>query len=247
MNIKELRKQKGFTQKALAERLGVERSTISMWETEKSKPSCDMLEEMADLFRVSTDRLLSRDDQHLPPDGHPVLEKYRALTLQSQNIVDGVLNGLLDYEAKIQAVMEEEQETPPPRMIPLYATPAAAGYASPDFGIDFEYVPVQGSVPPGADFAVRIQGDSMEPYITDDSIVYVNRDPMARGDVGIFCVDGDMFCKQYEKDEMGTVYLLSLNRARADADLVLPATSGRSLVWYGRVILEKRPRLPQLW
>ncbi|MGI6498221.1 MAG: XRE family transcriptional regulator [Oscillospiraceae bacterium] len=247
MNIKELRKKKGFTQKALAERLGVERSTISMWETEKSKPSCDVLEEMADLFQVSTDQILSRGDLLLHSEGHPVLEKYRALTVQSQNIVDGVLNGLLDYETKIQAVLEEEQETPPPRMIPLYATPAAAGYASPDFGTDFEYIPVEGSVPSGADFAVRVQGDSMEPFILDDSIVYVNRDPMAKGDVGIFCVDGDMFCKQYYKDETGTVYLLSLNRTRADADLVLPATSGRNLVWYGRVILEKRPRLPRLF
>ena len=31
-------------------------------------------------------------------------------------------------------------------------------------------------VPQGAEFAVRIQGDSMSPYIRDGSVVYVNRD-----------------------------------------------------------------------
>lgn len=41
--------------------------------------------------------------------------------------------------------------------------------------------------------------------------------------MGIFCVDGDIFCKQYYKDPAGTVYLFSLNRARADADVVLTA------------------------
>ena len=76
---------------------------------------------------------------------------------------------------------------------------------------------------------VRIQGDSMEPHIADGSIVYVARQPLQSGDVGIFCVDGDMFCKQYYKDPLGIVYLFSLNRRRADADIVLSASSGRTL------------------
>lgn len=54
----------------------------------------------------------------------------------------------------------------------------------------------------------------MIPVIADGSVAYVNRDPLRAGDVGIFCVDGDMFCKQYYKDPAGVVYLFSLNRAR---------------------------------
>ena len=81
----------------------------------------------------------------------------------------------------------------------------------------------------------------MEPYICHGSVAYVNRDPLASGDVGIFCVDGDMFCKQYVRDKLGIVYLLSLNRRRADADVVLPRSSGRSLVCLGRVLLPSKP------
>ena len=81
----------------------------------------------------------------------------------------------------------------------------------------------------------------MAPYIPDASVVYVNRDPLADGDVGIFCVDGEMFCKQYYKDPAGTVYLFSLNRARADADILLMPGGSRSLVCLGRVMLHTLP------
>jgi len=73
----------------------------------------------------------------------------------------------------------------------------------------------------------------------------VNRDPLKAGDVGIFCVDGDIFCKQYYKDPAGIVYLFSLNRARADADVFLPRDSGRTMVCFGRVLLASRPRVPR--
>ena len=128
-------------------------------------------------------------------------------------------------------------------MIPLYCNPAAAGYAAPAFGEDFDYIPVTDEVPAGAEFAVRIQGDSMIPYIADNSIIYVNRDPLKAGDVGIFCVDGGILCKQYYRDPFGIVYLFSLNRARADADVVFPECSGRTLVCFGRVLM-RAPPLP---
>ena len=128
-----------------------------------------------------------------------------------------------------------------PRVIPLYRSPAAAGYAAPVFGEDFDYLTVQGDVPPAAEFAVRIQGDSMEPFLRDGGVAYVNHDPLRSGDAGIFCVDGEMFCKQYYRDPLGMVYLFSLNRKRTDADILLPPESGRSLVCLGRVMLHTMP------
>ena len=77
----------------------------------------------------------------------------------------------------------------------------------------------------------------MAPWIADGSVVYVNRDPLREGDVGIFCVDGEMLCKQYYKDPLGMVYLFSLNRSRSDADVVLSPGGGRTLVCFGRVMM----------
>ena len=77
--------------------------------------------------------------------------------------------------------------------------------------------------------------------IADGAVVYVNHDPVQSGDVGIFCVDGDMLCKQYYRDPLGSVYLFSLNRRRSDADQVFTAGSGRSLTCFGRVMLRTLP------
>ncbi|MEI3304947.1 MAG: hypothetical protein V8R40_02280 [Dysosmobacter sp.] len=66
------------------------------------------------------------------------------------------------YRDDLEESRTAEQE---PRVIPLYRSPAAAGYAAPVFGEDFDYLPVKGDVPAGAEFAVRIQGDSMAPCI----------------------------------------------------------------------------------
>ena len=97
-----------------------------------------------------------------------------------------------------------------------------------------------------ADFAVRIAGDSMEPYIHDDSIVLVKRGAtIFDGDIGLFFVDGDMKCKQYCQDYLGNVYLFSLNRARRDADVTIPASSGITICCFGKVLLKGKIPLPQ--
>ena len=150
------------------------------------------------------------------------------------------------YRGSFRCVEEEHRLRPRQerRTIPLYQSPAAAGFAAPVFGEDYTLIPVEGEVPPGAELAVRIQGDSMAPHIADGAVVYVNHDPLQNGDVGIFCVDGDMLCKQYCRDGFGMVYLFSLNRARADMDVVFHRGSGRSLTCFGRVMLHNLP-LPE--
>ena len=84
----------------------------------------------------------------------------------------------------------------------------------------------------------------MEPVIHDGDTVLVRRDRVENGDVGMFFVDGDMKCKQYCRDNFGNVYLLSLNRDRADADVSVPASSGITLCCFGKVLLDRRPVLP---
>lgn len=56
--IKELRKEKGFTQEQLAEKFSVSRRTVSRWETGSNLPDLDILIEMADYFNVNLRELL---------------------------------------------------------------------------------------------------------------------------------------------------------------------------------------------
>ena len=60
-NIKTLRKQKGYSQEQLADKLNVVRQTISKWEKGYSVPDADMLEELADIFEVSVGDLLGKE------------------------------------------------------------------------------------------------------------------------------------------------------------------------------------------
>ena len=94
-----------------------------------------------------------------------------------------------------------------------------------------------------ADFAAKIQGDSMEPWIHDGDIVLIERQPIENGDVGLFFIDGDMKCKQYYQAPDGIVRLLSLNRNRADADTSIAPDSGITFRCFGRILMEHRPPL----
>jgi len=62
LKLKELRLQHGFTQSKLAEKVGVARSTIAMYEAENSEPDLQTLSKIAEIFNVSIDYLMNRDD-----------------------------------------------------------------------------------------------------------------------------------------------------------------------------------------
>ena len=234
------REELGLTRQELALRLGVSASAVSNYENGLSFPKEEVILRLFDGLDTDPNTLFQdsfRTKGHvLTATERSLLGRYRGLSPKGRETVRSVVDALCAYRDEV-----EESRLQEPRVIPLYRSPAAAGYAAPVFGTDFESIPVTDEVPRGAEFAVRIQGDSMAPYIPDDSVVYVNRDPLAAGDVGIFCVDGDMFCKQYYKDPAGIVYLFSLNRQRADADLVLMPGSNRGLVCMGRVMMHSLP------
>ena len=235
------REELGLSRQALAELLGLSASAISNYEKGHSFPKEEILLRLFDCLEIDPNTLfqdsfragsqvLTLQEQHL-------LGRYRSLSPLGKASVTSVIDALCSYRDELEAASPEID----PKVIPFYRNPAAAGYAAPVFGEDFDYIPVTEDVPPAAEFAVRIQGDSMAPYIADGSRVYVNRDPLQNGDIGIFCVDGDILCKQYYRDPMGMVFLFSLNRARSDADVVMSAASGRSFACFGRVIHRTMP------
>lgn len=56
--LQKLRKQKGWSQEELAEKLELTRQTVSKWELEQSAPDLDYIIALSDLFQVSTDYLI---------------------------------------------------------------------------------------------------------------------------------------------------------------------------------------------
>ena len=56
--IQYLRKQKGYSQEELADKIGVSRQAVSKWESEQSTPDLEKIITMSELFEVTTDYIL---------------------------------------------------------------------------------------------------------------------------------------------------------------------------------------------
>ena len=144
--IQELRKQRGLSQAALGEKLGVKQNTISQWESGARHLDDKTLSLLADVFGVSVDSLLGRAQNEWL---QPLLEAY----LRAPDWVRHRVCRTLGIEYLRPAA------APGWVTRPIYRDPAAAGVpldASPDWEtVDFP----AGDVPKEALFGVRIQGE----------------------------------------------------------------------------------------
>lgn len=62
-----LRKREGLSQAELADKLGIAKSTVSMYERDERKPSFEMLEIIADFFNINMDTLVGGGDASAYP------------------------------------------------------------------------------------------------------------------------------------------------------------------------------------
>lgn len=248
--VRTYRKAKGLTQEALAKAIGVSKTTITGYELGYREPDVEKIKLLSDALGVTGDDLLNtgfsktKKAPSVSDEAMRMARDYDKLDNWGRQAVRDLTDtelARMEDEARFMngAMLEDE-----PKVINLYAEPAAAGIAVPTMGVDFEPYTLKPDDPQGAAFAVRLQGDSMEPYFPDGSIVFVNHDAMVNGDIGIFCVDSGTVCKQYYHDPLGMVYLFSLNRDRSDTDVVLGPSSNRTLICQGRVITKRRFPIP---
>lgn len=83
--IQKLRKQRGLSQEALAEKVTVTRQTISKWELGQSLPDLDFIAQLSDIFSVSSDYLIK--DEMTEPDELPYKKRNYRLSERSKRII----------------------------------------------------------------------------------------------------------------------------------------------------------------
>ncbi len=83
--IQKLRKQKGLSQEALAEKVTVTRQTISKWELDQSKPDLDFIVQLSNIFNVSSDYLIK--DELTEPDEIPFKKKTYHLSEKTKRLL----------------------------------------------------------------------------------------------------------------------------------------------------------------
>lgn len=97
--------------------------------------------------------------------------------------------------------------------IPIVSSKASAGLGN--FADDdiLRWIKLSKLVAKTATFATYIDGDSMEPKIHDDDLVLVQQTPILdSGEIGIFVLNEEVFCKKFQYNEVTKEILLkSLN------------------------------------
>ena len=197
------RKQNNLSQTQLSEILiknGFKASNkaVSSWEKDTTEPSASLL-----LFLC---KLLGITDIYGEYYGNNPSNPLSGLNEEGKEKALDYIQLLVDSGKFQNATI-----IPFRRKIRLFDIPASAGVGNFLDGDNFTEVEVGEEVPATADFGIRISGDSMEPRFVNGQIVWVQKqDTLNSGEIGIFFLDGNAYCKKLQDDGKG-LYLISLN------------------------------------
>lgn len=205
------RRELGFSQAELASALAIDgievtNQAISKWETGSTLPNARQF--------LALCRALEIDDISGTFDGGS-----RGGLLAGLNTVGR--KKALDYIELLRdsgryGLQPEPVKT---RMLPLYSLAVSAGTGQFLDSEDYDMTEVGPEVPDGANFGVRVAGDSMEPRFHDGQTVWVHQQPtLTPGEIGVFLYDGSAYLKQLRRDG-GRVWLHSLNPAYHDLEI----------------------------
>lgn len=232
--IKYIRKKNNITQKEVTDAIGLGRSTLSDIENSKNAPSYETILALSNFFKVSIEWLLTGQDSNngidhvLSPDEQHLISLYKKLsTTNKARIIERI-------ETMLEIVENEEILY---KTIPLVGRCAA--------GIPIEALPDYETVETtklSADFALTIEGQSMEPTIEDGSIVFVRQtSQLEDGEIGIFQInttsfstDEEVTCKIYKRISQNCLQLISINPDYEPIDIDLTKHQCQIL---GKVIL----------
>lgn len=241
--LKEMKSERGLTTKEIAEKSGIPEPTLEKLFSGATKdPKLATMQQLVHFLGFTLDDLSDeqKSNEAFSKDEQTHIKKYRSLDPYGKEAVDSILD-IECRRCKGSKVGLGEDTEPQVEYIRHYLTSAAAGYAAPIEGEDYELVVRGADVPAKADFSLDISGDSMMPYIKNGQTVYVQRAAeLHEFEVGIFFVDGDVFCKQWCPGYAGETYLLSANPKRQDANITISRDSGRNCVYFGKVLLDKK-------
>lgn len=254
-NLMNARKAKGISRKDFADQLDIPYTTLRNYETEQREPGHKLLIKMATLLSTSVDDLIGHhiDTKKAPSLSDEASKLAKDYDTRLDDWGQKAVRGLADTEIQrceaehLRRLTQKDAEVatefvPTTKVIPLIGSSFAAGRGDPDFGNPWEDYEVP--IDTEADFAVRINGDSMEPYLPDGSIQLCRKGDPTDGDVAALLLDGTFICKQVCKDMYGNLYLFSLNRNRSDADQTILHNSGQTVTCFGTVILPHKIPLP---
>ena len=125
------------------------------------------------------------------------IQKYRSLDSLDKKAIDILLDTLSKRQSE-QAAEFIQLESP--MLIPYYGRIVSAGTGQYVFDdIPPEMIEVESNhINMQADFAVGVNGDSMEPTYKDRDVLLIKKQPSVNiGEIGIFMINGEAFVKEF--------------------------------------------------
>lgn len=179
---------------ALCDTLGFKYMTVSDWINAKTYPRIDKIEILANYFNIKKSDLVEKQtDKQID-----ILPVYNQLADIRKHKVYSYAQQQLDEQNKKRSI---------------YVVGTSAAGEPIEYG-DFDSEMIQTDVPAKADKAIHIKGDSMEPKIASNSIIFYHEQPTLEiGEIGIFEINGSaVTCKKYYVDyESKKIILKSIN------------------------------------
>lgn len=233
-NITKYREKAALSQKELANRLHVTPSRVSNWEQGANCPTIEILFDVCKVLGTSINEIYGvypSTDFSLSFLEIEHIKKYRVLDLHGKDMVDIVLDREYTHSISIKEAAEDNDDRQTIIASIPYAYDLAASAGLGEYAMDiahFETVGLSETPPRGADFLIRIDGDSMEPKYSHNDKVYIKRqDAVNEGEIGLFYLDGNVYIKKQGYDK-----LISLN---PDYDPV-PVAEDATSKCFGKVL-----------
>lgn len=240
--IKELRKSYGLTLEELADTLNKEypdtinfnKGKISKWENNREEPRLSSIKILADFFDVPLDYFNGIDLEQVE-----ILPIYSKLSKDRQEKVLYFAKEQLEEQESITtpSIFEKSQDG---NYITDYVEGlVAAGYGA--FQEDNLHMEVKlraDDVPDSYDTIAKVAGDSMEPLIDDNDLLFIKvTSQVDVNSIGIFQVNGKNFVKKLKRDYNGSWYLQSLNNSYEE----IPLTENDDIRTIGEVVEIYKP------
>ncbi|WP_247948325.1 LexA family transcriptional regulator [Streptococcus constellatus] len=206
-NITYFRKQKGITQKELAEKIGIQPSTLSDYINLRSAPSFGIIQKLADFFEINKSDI----DTTFKEDSPPTSDTARAISDTVERLEEPRRVIVLDT-AKMQLDEQNRAQNDVHEELTEYHVfeklAAGNGY---NYMEDRNYDVVFFNKDIDHDFASWVYGDSMEPKFLDGSVALI-KDTGWDYDGAIYAVDwdGQSYIKKVYKEKDG-LRLVSIN------------------------------------
>ena len=214
--IKELRKSHNLTLEELADILNKEypdtinfnKGKISKWENDREEPRLSSVKILADYFDVPLDYFNGIDI-----DQAEILTIFNQLDEDRQaNVVDYATT-LLNEQVSMKTSTVLEKYKDDDYIIDYVEGLVAAGHGT--FQEDNLHMEVRlraEDVPEKYDTIAKVAGDSMEPLIEDNDLLFIKvTSQVDINSIGIFQINGKNFVKKLKRDYDGSWYLQSLN------------------------------------